>query len=84
MKKIIKIEDFSKINLRVGEVIEVTKSYTKIGCFDKVFTVKLNLNVKKGEQLIVAVNGDNLVIPVLNQNITLSPEKNIDAGSKVR
>ena len=84
MKEIIKIEDFSKIDLRVGDVLENKGDSLKIKCSEKVFTAKLGLDIKKGEQIIVAVNGDKLVIPVINQNIPLSPEKKIDSGSKVR
>jgi len=77
------IEDFIKIDFRIGEIEEVSKSEFKIRCNDRIFNTKTKLNVKKGEKLAVIIDGDKIVVPVVNGNIPLIPEKSVPNGSKI-
>jgi len=80
----IKIEEFWGIDFRVGEVKGVSNSNIKIKCNNKNFNVNLKLDVNKGEKIAVIIDGDKLIIPVVNGNVPLVPEKDIEAGSKIR
>ncbi len=79
----IKIEEFWKIDFKVGEVKEVGNN-NKIKCDNKTFNVNLKLDVNKGEKIAVIIEGDKLIIPVINDSIPLIPEKDAEAGSKIR
>jgi len=80
----IKIEEFWGIDFRIGEVKVVSNSNIKIKCNNKNFNVNLKLDVNKGEKIAVIIDGDKLIIPVVNGNVPLVPEKDIEVGSKIR
>ncbi|MEK6885838.1 MAG: hypothetical protein AABX17_02640 [Nanoarchaeota archaeon] len=80
----ITIDEFQKIDLRVGEIRALDKGKIKINCLNKEFSGNLKLNAVKGDELIVVFNAGKLVIPVVNGDIPLIPEKKIENGSKVR
>ena len=80
----INIEDLSKLNMRVGEIREVNDNNIKIVCGSKEFSTGLKLNVKKGDKIVISLTDKKIIIPVVNNNIPLSPERKIEAGSKVQ
>lgn len=80
----IKIEEFWKIDFKVGEVEEISKSNIKIKCDNKTFNVNLKLDVKKKDKIAIIIEGDKLIIPVVNGKTPLVPEKDIEVGSKIR
>lgn len=84
MKEMIKIDDFSKLNLRVGEIKNISKENVKISCLAETFISKIALDVKSGNQIVISSVGGKIFIPVVKEDIPLVPEKKIDSGSKVR
>jgi hypothetical protein len=80
----IKFDEFNKVDLRVGEVAEVSKGSIKINCSGKSFITKMNLNVKKGEQIIIGFNAENLVVPIMGMDNPLIPEKKAGEGWKIQ
>ena len=82
MNEIMAIEEFSRINFRVGEVIEAGRKI-KIRCLDKDYFVKLNINVEKGDRIAVVISGDKLIIPVANA-VPLTLGKDVEVGSRIR
>ena len=80
----IKIEEFWKINFRIGEVKSINKENVKVSCENRDFVVGLDFDVKEGDKLAVIIYKDKLIIPVVNEKIPLIPEKDIEVGSKIR
>jgi len=80
----ITFDEFKKVDFRVGEVTEVSKDCIKINCSGKSFSTKMNLKVKKGEQIIIGFNAENLVVPVIGEDSLLSPDKKAENGWKVQ
>ena len=81
--EIVKFDEWSKIDFRVGEVKDISKNYVKIIINHKTFNTQLNLNVQKGDKIAVIINQDNLIIPLIGNSIII-PEKDIEIGSKIR
>ena len=79
----IKFDEWQKIDFRIGEIIDVNGENIKITCRNKEFFIKLKLDVKKGNKIAVIINNEKLVIPVVNGNIPLIPDKDIEVGSRV-
>lgn len=84
MKKIIKIDDFIKLNLRIGQVEENNKKEIKIRCLSEKFISKLKIDAMRGENIVISAIGNKLVVPVIRGDIPLIPEKKIENGAKVR
>jgi hypothetical protein len=82
MNEIMTIEEFGKINFRVGEVVEIGKKI-KIRCLDKDYPVSSSIKFDKGDKIAIIISGDKLIIPVVN-NISLVPGKDVEVGSKIR
>jgi len=80
----ITIEDITKINLKIGEVKNISKGHITINFENKDYIKKIKLEVKKGDKIVIAHNQENITIPLINKNIPLIPEKDIEAGSKIR
>lgn len=79
----IKIEEFWRIDFKIGEVKAIGKDSIQITCNKRDFIINLSLDVKKGEKIVVIIDGDKLIIPVVNGKIPLVPEKDIEVGSKI-
>jgi len=82
MTEIIKFEDWVKFELRVGEIKKVGKKVI-INYNNRDFEAKLDLDVNKGDQIVVGISRDNLILPVVKDNITLVPEKQAEIGWKI-
>lgn len=80
----IKIEEFWKIDFKIGEVEEISDKNIKVRCNDKTFNTGLKLDAKKGEKIAVVIDDERLIIPVVNEKIHLVPEKEIEIDSKIR
>lgn len=80
----INIDEFSKVNLRIGEVKEVKKDSIIINCNNKDYRKKIKLKVKENDKIMIILNNEEIIIPILNNEIPIIPEKDIDAGSKVK
>lgn len=80
----ITIEDFAKIELKVGKIISKSNRETLIECNGKEFSTRININTNKNDKIIIAINGDEVIIPLINHSIPLVPDKDIETGSKVR
>lgn len=78
----INIDDFNKIDFRVGEVINIDKNKLEINVGERNYFVKLILKVKKRDKIAVIISGDKIVIPSFEQ-IPLIPDKDIEVGSKI-
>lgn len=81
--EIIKFDEWSKIEFKIGEVKNISKNSVKIIVNEKVFEAKLDLNIKKGDKIAVIVNNNNLIIPLVNNSVIV-PETDIETGSRVR
>ncbi|MEK6918200.1 MAG: hypothetical protein AABW51_04595 [Nanoarchaeota archaeon] len=81
MKEIVKFSDWAKLELRVGEVVD-TKGKTIINC-GRNFTTGLKLNISKGDKIVIGLSNGGLIIPLLQSNIIIVPEKDIETGSRV-
>jgi len=81
MNEIITIEEFSRINFRIGEVVEVGKK-TKIRCLDKDYLINLNIAVEKGDKIAVIIANDSLVIPIV-KDAPLVVGKDAEVGDKI-
>ena len=81
MTEIIKFEGWQKLELRVGEVKSIGEKII-ISC-NKDFEIKLDLDVKKEDKIVMGILGDGLVIPVVKGNVPLIPEKGAQVGWKV-
>ena len=82
MTEIIQFEDWAKLKLKVGIVKKVGESIV-INDGTNDFEIKLDLNVKKGDKIVVGLNGDGLVVPVVNDRIPLDPGQDSKEGSRV-
>ena len=78
-----KFEDWLKFDLRVGEIIGIGGGKIKIDLGDREFEKKINIDVKKGEKIIVGLQGNGCVIPLVGGNVLIAPEKNIDNGVRI-
>lgn len=82
MKPELKFEDWLKYELRVGEIKFIKGKLIKIDIGNKILETNVKVNVEIGDKIIVGINGDNLVIPLADR-IVISPEKDIELGSRV-
>ena len=82
MKPKIKFDDFAKLEMKVG-TIEEADDKIKISLGERDFCINLKLKINKGEQIVVGIAGDKLVIPVINGNVPLSPTEKVKEGSGV-
>jgi len=83
MTNMIKYEDWAKLELRIGQVIEIEENKIKINCNSKSYSVNLDLNVEIKDKIIVGIEGDQLVIPIIQNSMPLIPDKDIEVGSRV-
>ena len=84
MKPEIKFEDWMKVNLIVGEIVEIKKEIIKINCGDKIRETKnIDLSCKNGDKMIIGILNDRIIIPIINNKVHLIPEKSIEPGSSV-
>lgn len=83
MKEIVKFKDWAKLELRVGEVKEIIKDRIIINCCNKDFEINLNLDVNKGDKIVIGINGDKVIVPVVNNGIPITPEKDAGVGWKI-
>ncbi|MGD9275822.1 MAG: hypothetical protein PVJ67_01470 [Candidatus Pacearchaeota archaeon] len=82
MKPEINFEDWMKVDLIVGEVVEIDEENIKVDVGEKVLELKQKINVKKGKKIIVGIKENNLVVPLVNDSV-ISPEKDVKVGMKV-
>ncbi len=80
----INIDEFSKVNLRIGKIKEIKKDRITINCNNKDYEIKIKLKVKERDKILIIINNDKIIIPVLNNDIPIIPEQDIDSGSKVK
>ena len=83
MNEILIIDDFTKLEMRVGKVENIGKS-VKIKCGDREFNTNLKLNLNKDEKIVIGILGDKLILPVVGKNIPIVPEKDIGIGARIR
>lgn len=83
MSEIIKFEDWAKLELVIG-IVKKIKDKTIINCGKKDFQINLDLNLKNGEKIVVGIDSDNILIPLVGDNIPIVPEEEIEVGSRVR
>lgn len=82
MTEIIKYEEWIKLKLKVGEV-KKTGEKTVIALDGKSYEVNLDLEVRKGDKIVVGFSGEGLVIPVVDGRIPLDPGKDSKEGWRV-
>jgi hypothetical protein len=70
----INFEEWANIEMRVGEVKDILKEESIITCKNKDFSTKIKLNAKKNDLIVIGFFGDEIIIPLVNDNILLSPE----------
>ena len=79
----IKYEDFTKLDLRIGEVVSTKNDSIEIDCGGKILKTKISLNTKKGDKIVVGIIENELIIPLSKENNPLTPDQDIEAGSIV-
>ena len=82
-ENIISIEEFQKIELKIGIIQEVSNNI-KINCNNKEYITGIKLDVKKGEKIVIGFLQKKLIIPVLEGNNPIVPEKDIENGARIR
>lgn len=80
----IKIEDLEKIELRVGQIVSKTNKETIILCNGQKYQTNLKIDANKNDKIIIAINDDEIIIPLLNTVCPIIPDKDIEEGSKIR
>ena len=78
----IKLEDFKKIDMRIGKVDKTEGDIAHIKCPEK-FIVKNNIGLKENDEIVVVLGNGKLLIPVIN-DLPILPDKYIEPGSKIR
>jgi len=79
----ITIKEFSKIDLRIGEVKETDKEKIKVNIGNQDLTTNSRVAVNKGDKIVVAIQNNQLIIPTINKTIPIAPEKDTPAGTKI-
>ena len=82
MKPEISFEDWIKFDLRIGEVLERKDDKLKILVGEKEFIINKNLKISVGDKIVVGLQGDKLILPLLDGSV-LFPEKDIENGTKI-
>jgi len=80
----ITINDLNKIDLRVGEVIEVSNNSIKIKCNNKEYSFNSKINVNNSDKIVIIIKDNKVSIPILEDNTPIVSEKDIKEGSKIR
>ncbi len=80
----INIDEFAKVEMRVGEVVDSGKKEIMITCNGKSSSFSTDLRLKKGDKVVVIANSDSLYLLCTEKNIPIIPEKDIKEGSKVK
>ena len=78
----IKLDEFKRIDLRIGQVDKVEGNIIHIKC-NAEFKIKTDLKLSEGEKILVLLNEGKLYIPLVENEI-ISPDKPIEEGSKIR
>jgi hypothetical protein len=71
MKEIIKIEEFDKLGLKLGEVKNASA---------KKYSGKIDIKLNKGDLIMISDLGDDLIIPVIEGDIPIIAEKPAKSG----
>ena len=82
MKQEIKFKDFVNLRMKVG-IVKSIGDKIKIVLDERDYYVNINLNVDKGDQIVVGFVEGGLVIPVVCGNIPLIPTEKVKEGSCV-
>lgn len=82
MKSEVSFEDWMKVKLIIGEVVEIGEGKIKINIGEKILETKRDLNVEKRDKIVAGLNGDRLII-LLVKGSAISPEKDVENGSRV-
>jgi len=82
MKPEIKFDDWAKLEMQVGEII-IDKSKKKIRIGEKLFDFNFNLALNSGDKIVVGLTKEGIILPVIDEKVLLSPESDIENGSKV-
>ncbi|MBU0959351.1 MAG: hypothetical protein KKB31_05390 [Nanoarchaeota archaeon] len=82
MTEIVEFKNWAKLELRIGQIKNIDDKIT-INCGEKDFQINLGLDVNKGDKIVVGIGRGGLVIPVVNDAVPLTPEKDIDVGCRV-
>lgn len=80
----INFEEWAKLEMGIGMIKRITKGGSIINCKDRDYSIKIKLNAKKNDLIAVGFIGDEIIIPLVNENIPIIPESDIEVGSKVR
>lgn len=82
MKPEVKFEDWTKLKLLVGEIMDIVEGNIQINIGDRIMEYVRKINAEKGDKIVVGVTGDNLVVPLIKDSFIV-PEKDIEVGSRV-
>jgi hypothetical protein len=80
MKEIIKIEEFDKLGLKLGEVKNASAKKSVIGCGINEYSGKIDIKLNKGDLIMISDLGDDLIIPVIEGDIPIIAEKPAKSG----
>lgn len=81
---IVNFEEWAELEMRVGKVKSINKDRAIITCEDKDYPTEIKINAKKSDLIAVGFLGGNIVIPLINKNIPITPESDIEVGAKIR
>ena len=75
----VKFDEWLKFDLRIGEV-----KNGKVDIGGREFELTQDVHVEEGDKIVVGVDGDKLVVLVVNSNVLIVPESDVKLGCKVR
>jgi len=82
MTEIIQFENWAKLKLVVGEVKSIGDKII-INDGNKDFEIDFDLNVEKGEQIVIGFVEGEIIIPVINRTRSIIPDDDVELGSRV-
>lgn len=76
-------DEFKKLDLRIGEVVDVGGDGVRINCGANDAFVKGKLDVSKGDKVVVGTCEDCVVVLVVGGEMPIVPEKDIGVGVRI-
>ena len=79
----IEFQDFSKLDLRIGEITSIEGNLAEINCGDKTFSKDINFPLESGDKIVVGILGEKIVVPLTEEKSPLTPDQDIEPGSQI-
>lgn len=79
----IEFEDFSKLNLKIAEVVSTENKQITVNYENENISTATAIDVKKGDKITVGILDDKILIPSINNKIFLKPDQDMEPGNIV-